>query len=225
MSAPDGVMELSRPDLAGEMTFHYAVTRAAGRGPPNSRALRAGIIAVTCSASSNFDAIPPMADVLPPAHTCVVLKAQEIVTPGGTVTHRKPIIGDMRWDGSVWQRWSGRRWVKAAYSLHPERLKEATRFDAHSEVEQASQKRALDLAVEDQVATVGATVVFAGPSGVVLAYRSRVSHGLHAIMTLLTAGLWAVVWLALTLARREDRVRLEADRWGNVWPVPVAGSR
>ena len=80
------------------------------------------------------------------------------------------------------------------------------------------------LGVEDQVTTNRATVVFDGPSGVVLAYRRPISHLFHAAMTLVTGGLWSVVWLALALGRREDRVRLEADRWGNVWARPVAGA-
>ncbi len=58
----------------------------------------------------------------------------------------------------------------------------------------------------------------------VLAYPRRVSHGMHAGLTLLTGGLWAVVWLALALGRREDRVRLEADAWGNVWVGLVASA-
>jgi hypothetical protein len=82
----------------------------------------------------------------------------------------------------------------------------------------------LSLAVEDQVAANAATVIHDGPSGVVLAYRRPVSHVFHAVMTLLTGGLWAVVWLALALGRREDRVRLEADQWGNVWAQPVAAA-
>ena len=46
-----------------------------------------------------------------------------------------------------------------------------------------------------------------------LVYRRRVSHFVHAVLTVLTAGLWAPFWLASVLSRREDRVRLEVDRW------------
>jgi hypothetical protein len=65
-------------------------------------------------------------------------------------------------------------------------------------------------------------VVLEGPTGVVLGYRRRVSHLFHALLTILTAGVWAVIWLATALGRREDRIQLEADRWGNVWARPVA---
>src|SRR3954447_5305817 len=74
----------------------------------------------------------------------------------------------------------------------------------------------------DQVAANAANVILGGPSGVVLGYRSPVSHLGHALMTLLTGGLWAVVWLASVLNRHEDRIRLEVDRWGNVWARHVA---
>ncbi len=130
----------------------------------------------------------------------------------------------MRWDGSVWRRWSGRQWALAAYSLHPDRLKSSTHFDQHNSIAAERRHHALALAAEDQVTTNGATVVFDGPHGVVLAYRRSVSHLLHAVMTLVTAGVWAVVWIALALGRREDRVRLEADCWGNVWARPVSGA-
>lgn len=79
-------------------------------------------------------------------------------------------------------------------------------------------------AVEDQVATNGATVVYDGPSGVVLGYRRPVSHGLHAIGTFLTGGLWGIVWIVATLARKQDRARLEIDPWGNVWATYVVAT-
>ena len=146
----------------------------------------------------------------------------EIAGPDGTRVRRRPIVGDLRWDGRVWQRWSGRRWSRAAYSLHPERLLRPTSFDEDPAIDRPGQARALALAVEHQVATNGASVVHDGPSGVVLAYRRPVSHVAHALLTLLTAGLWGIVWIVMALSRAEDRVLLEVDRWGNVWARPVA---
>jgi hypothetical protein len=43
-------------------------------------------------------------------------------------------------------------------------------------------------------------------------------------MTFLTGGLWAVVWIIAAVNRRQDRVRLSADEWGNVWATPVASA-
>ena len=148
---------------------------------------------------------------------------QDVVGRDGTVARRKPVVGDMQWDGTVWRRWSGRRWATAAYSIDPERLRRAAPLHEDPQtVDEERRRRALALAVEDQVASNGATVVHDGPSGVVLSYRRSVSHGFHAALTLFTAGLWAVFWLATVLGRQDDRVRLEADKWGNVWAQPTA---
>lgn len=151
-------------------------------------------------------------------------RVEEVVSADGTHVRRKPIAGDVRWDGTSWRRWSGRRWTRALYSLHPELLTDPCPFQQQPPVAAKRRHRALSLAVEDQVAANAAVVIFDGPSGVVLAYRRPVSHFFHGVMTLLTGGLWAVVWLAFALGRREDRVRLEADQWGNVWGRPVAAA-
>lgn len=142
----------------------------------------------------------------------------------GTAVRRKPAVGDFHWDGKAWRRWSGRRWAQAAYSLNPDRLKKPARLDVAGPVGEDRRLRALSLAVEDQVVANGATVVLDGPHGVVLAYPRAVSHLFHALMTVITAGIWIVVWLAVALGRGDRRVRLEADNWGNVWARSVAGT-
>ena len=150
------------------------------------------------------------------------MRVQDVVDAGGTAVRRRPVPGDMRYDGKRWRRWSGRRWNQAVYSVHPQRLLDPVPIHHEPTLDEDRRRRVLSLAVEDQVATNGATMVLDGPHGVVLAYRRAVSHGFHAVMTLLTAGLWAVVWLAIALGRGEDRVRLEVDDWGNVWVRSVA---
>ena len=135
----------------------------------------------------------------------------------------KPRVGDLHWDGKVWRGWSGRGWAIAAYSLHKDRLTVSTPFDQYPPVGHESRELALTQAVEDQVASNGASVVFAGPRGTVLGYPRKVSHGFHLLLTVLTGGLWALVWIPVALSRREDRIRLEADDWGNVWARPVTG--
>lgn len=151
-------------------------------------------------------------------------RAQDVVRPDGNVERRKPVVGDMRWDGDVWERWSGRRWTRAVYSWDPARLADETPIHFDPPLDESRRRRALALAVEDQVTANGATLVLDGPHGAVLGYRPAVAHGLHAVMTVLTAGLWAVGWLAIVLGRRENRVRLEADDWGNVWARSVASA-
>lgn len=154
----------------------------------------------------------------------VMAKVRDVVDGRGEVVRRRPVVGDMRWDGKVWRRWNGQRWARAAYSLDAERLGSSAPLHDEPSVDDERRQRALELAVEDQVTTNGASVVLDGPGGVVLGYRPRVSHLFHALMTLLTAGLWALVWVAVALARREDRLLLEVDRWGNVWAQPVVSA-
>ncbi|WP_182526678.1 hypothetical protein [Nocardioides dongkuii] len=127
------------------------------------------------------------------------------------------VSGELQWDGTRWRRWTGRRWARAAYSLRPSRLEVAEPLHRDPEESVETRQRVLGLAVEDQVLTNGATVVHEGPSGVVLSYRRRPAHAAHAIMTLLTGGLWAVVWAACALGEARDRVLLEVDPWGHVW--------
>lgn len=152
-------------------------------------------------------------------------RVQEVITSSGVVVHRTPVIGDLKWSGTVWRRWNGRKWSKAAYSLHSEQLRDPSFPEGRPALSEASQRRALDLAVEDQIATNAATVVFSGPTGTTLGYRRRVSHVFHAILTFLTAGLWAIGWLAFALSAGEDRVRFDVDSWGDVWMVPMAKAR
>ncbi len=50
-----------------------------------------------------------------------------------------------------------------------------------------------------------------------LSRRRPVSHGLHAVLTLLTGGVWAPVWLIMAVARKDEIAAYEVDRWGHVW--------
>lgn len=44
-----------------------------------------------------------------------------------------------------------------------------------------------------------------------------VNHVLHGIISIFTCGLWAIVWIILALTqRREQRVRLSIDQYGNL---------
>ena len=69
----------------------------------------------------------------------------------------------------------------------------------------------------------GATVVRQGGLSAVLERRRPVSHGLHLLMTLLTAGGWGVVWIVMAATRKSDRTRLTVDGGGHVWADEGSG--
>ena len=50
----------------------------------------------------------------------------------------------------------------------------------------------------------------------VLVRGQRVNHILHLILTILTLGIWAIVWIILALAGGQDRQVLTVDRTGGV---------
>jgi hypothetical protein len=151
-------------------------------------------------------------------------RALAVLDAHGDAVSRSPLRGDLRWDGREWLRWDDRRWSRALSSVRPDHLRNPAFFTREESISQERRERVLALAVEDQVACNGAHVVFQGPRGVIVGYPRHVSHGLHAVLTLVTGGLWAVVWLAAAAGRRETRVRLESDAWGNVWATPVANA-
>lgn len=44
----------------------------------------------------------------------------------------------------------------------------------------------------------------------------KVNHTLHLIITLVTCGIWGLVWLVIALTGGEKRELLVVDEWGNV---------
>ena len=50
----------------------------------------------------------------------------------------------------------------------------------------------------------------------VLAIGKPVSHLLHAILAVLTAGLWLIGWLIVTATGGEDRELVSVDSYGNI---------
>lgn len=149
-------------------------------------------------------------------------KVQDVLDVTGSPRRRKPETGDTRWDGEAWLRWDGRRWGPAAYAVHPALLRRPHGYRDAPELAGERRTHALEQVVADQVTSYGATIVHTTPTYVVLGYRRRVSHVMHAVLTVLTGGLWAIVWIAATLGGRDDRVRYEVDRWGNVWGQEVS---
>jgi len=124
----------------------------------------------------------------------------------------------MRWNDKrhVWMSWNGRMWTKAVYAPRPARLTEPAPFGPTDEVDEAKRRRMLDAAVEAEVLR-GGTVQDRRELSCVLGYPRPVNHLGHFLATVITGGLWAVVWIVMAVSRREDRVLLAVDAYGNVW--------
>ncbi|CUR54729.1 hypothetical protein NOCA2210079 [metagenome] len=127
-------------------------------------------------------------------------------------------VGTMKWQRDRWRRWSGLRWASATHSIHPERLRSRIPLEQDVPISGDQRERILAKAVDDEVLG-GARVVHRSGQGVILGYQRKINHLGHFLMTLVTGGLWGFVWVALVATRKEERVRLDVDAWGNVWPV------
>jgi hypothetical protein len=75
-------------------------------------------------------------------------------------------------------------------------------------------KELLARAVADQVRE-GWRVEARSNTQSVMVKGQRPNHVLHLILTIVTAGLWAPVWIALTIFGGEKRMGIEIDAYGN----------
>ena len=57
-------------------------------------------------------------------------------------------------------------------------------------------------------------IEFQGDFQVVIVRGQPVNHILHLLMTLVTVGLWGLVWLVLATGGGEKRARMQVDEWG-----------
>lgn len=78
-------------------------------------------------------------------------------------------------------------------------------------------KSRLSLAVRQEVAAGGRVESQADYTAIVR-YEKSVNHILHLILTLVTAGLWAIVWLIVSIVAASGRktISLTADEYGQV---------
>jgi hypothetical protein len=82
--------------------------------------------------------------------------------------------------------------------------------------EQREQRLAAEL---QRRATDGWQVdTFADPFTVTLRRRAPVNHVMHAILSLLTLGLWLIVWLVVVMVPRTQRMSLRVDESGMCGP-------
>ena len=87
--------------------------------------------------------------------------------------------------------------------------------DGSGEVSEVERRRRLAHHVASAVAN-GRRVETQSDFQAVLVKGHRVNHVLHLILTLVTVGLWAPVWLLMVFVGGEKREILQVDEFGNV---------
>lgn len=90
----------------------------------------------------------------------------------------------------------------------------ATTSEAPQRKSSDERKEALARAIHGQVAQ-GARVESQSDYQAVLVKGHRPNHVLHLILTLVTLGVWGIVWIAVALLGGEKRMSVGVDEWGN----------
>ncbi len=79
----------------------------------------------------------------------------------------------------------------------------------------ADTRATLDRAVAAELAA-GAELQSQAGTNAVLLKGKKVNHILHAILSLLTAGLWLIVWLILVVTNKTQRIVLSMNEHGQL---------
>lgn len=82
-------------------------------------------------------------------------------------------------------------------------------------VDAESRRRALANAVAAEVAG-GARVESQTDTSAIVVTGKKVNHLLQLVITLVTCGLWLFVWAYLAIVKKEHRISLQVDEFGNV---------
>lgn len=79
-----------------------------------------------------------------------------------------------------------------------------------------TRKQRLAQAIQSEVVR-GARVETQADFSAVLRFDHRINHVLHLILTIVTVGIWSLVWLTLGIVNmtRTKAVTLSVDEWGN----------
>jgi len=76
-------------------------------------------------------------------------------------------------------------------------------------------RAALDRAVANELAS-GAELVSQAGTNAVLTKGKKVNHILHLILSVLTAGIWLIVWAILVVTNKPQRIVLSVNDQGHV---------
>lgn len=82
---------------------------------------------------------------------------------------------------------------------------------------QPNEDRAQTLAIAvSQEVSAGWRVESQTATNAILAKGKRTSHGLHLFLTIITGGMWAVVWIGMAIFNKRQSMSLTVDPYGNV---------
>ncbi len=84
-----------------------------------------------------------------------------------------------------------------------------------SEADGETKKKNLAMAIQREVAA-GQRVESQSDLNAILVSGKPVNHVLHLILSLVTCGAWAIVWIVLAFVGGERRIVLNVDDYGNV---------
>lgn len=115
-----------------------------------------------------------------------------------------------------WESHTGHRWAPAAYSIALADLRQP-HHPAKGALVRAADREALLDRVTLEESLEGWDVVRREPHAMTLARTMPVSHFTHLLLTVLTLGVWAVVWINLSIGRETRRKMLSIDEQGHVW--------
>lgn len=105
------------------------------------------------------------------------------------------------------QYWDGHQWT----SPPPPTPRSAALRPVAPEVRRARLLESIATAVQG-----GWRLEAQGEDYAVIASGSRPNHILHLLLTIFTAGLWAIVWIIVGLSSGETRKTIRVDAYGNV---------
>lgn len=118
-------------------------------------------------------------------------------------------------DGAGRQRWwDGARWTEH-YAPQQQVAVHPTVQVVPAVISLEDRRARLAMAVA-QAVNYGARVESQTDTTAVLVRGGRMNHVLHLILTLVTFGLWAIVWLIVALASGEKRQMIRVDEYGNI---------
>lgn len=117
-------------------------------------------------------------------------------------------------DGAGRQRWwDGARWTERyAPATSPA---QAVAVQQHGVAPLDYRRARLTESISGSVRN-GWRVEAQGEDYAVIVYGNRPNHILHLILTLVTAGLWGIVWICVAIGSGEKRMTLRVDPQGNV---------